>query len=87
MGRIRVGSGNGDGNGVGVGNGVGNGVGGGDRDVNVVREGDGAGTRTGVEANEGTHDENEDGRREIGSGRVEETNMRRNTQKSCGDNA
>ena len=72
MGGIRVGGGNGDGNGVGGRNAVGNGVGGGNRDVNVVRVGDGAGTRTGVEANEGAHDGNEDGKRGIGSGRVEE---------------
>ena len=72
MGGIRVGGGNGDGNGVGGRNAVGNGVGGGNRDVNVVRVGDGAGTRTGVEANEGAHDGNEDGKRGIRSGRVEE---------------
>ena len=44
MGGIRVGGGYEDGNGVGSGNGH----------VNVDRKEDGAGTKTGVEANEGT---------------------------------
>ena len=50
-GEIRVGGGNGDGNGVRGGNG----------DGDVDGDGDGAGAKTGVEANERTHDGNGDG--------------------------
>ena len=56
MGVIKVGGGNGYGNGVGSGNGH----------VDVSREGHGAGTRTGVETNEGTQYGNKNGRRAAG---------------------
>ena len=54
------------------GNGDGNRLGGGNEAVNNDGEGDGAGTRTTVEAYEGTLDENGDEQRGTGLGRVEE---------------
>ena len=44
--------------------------------MNVDEEGDGAGTRTGVGANQRTQDGNEKGKRGTGPGSVEESRIR-----------
>ena len=60
--------------GIGVGGRSGdrNEFGGGNEEVNFDEKGDGAGTTTGMEADQGPQDANENGKRGTGSGRVEE---------------